>query len=92
MEEPTTVERNEPAEPGPTMQGEVDAMETPTMAEQEQDAQQSNEAPTNITPSLDHNERVEPNILDILEDRIEGWVLRAMVLSHMHARCFLPEL
>ena len=50
------------------MQGEVDNIETPTTAEQGQDAQQSNEAPTDITPSLDRNVRVEPNILDILED------------------------
>ena len=50
------------------MQGEVDAMETATMAEKEQDAQQSNEVPTNITRSPDQNVRAELNILDILED------------------------
>ena len=68
MEDLAPVERNEPAELGPTTQGEVDAMETPTTVEQEPDAQESNEAPTDITPSPDHNERAEPNILDILED------------------------
>ena len=31
-------------------------------------AERSNEAPTNITPSLVHGERTEPNIPDILND------------------------
>ena len=61
-EEPAPTERNEPAELGPTMQGEVDNIETPMTAEQEQDAQQSNEAPTDITLSPDQNVRAEPNI------------------------------
>ena len=67
-EEPAIVERNEPAEPGPPTQGEVDAMETPTMTEQVQDMQLSNDTPTGTTPSSDQYVGVEPNIRDILED------------------------
>ena len=67
-EEAATIERIEPVEPGPTTQNEDDAMENPTTAEREQDAQQSNEAPTDTTPCTDQNIRTEPNILDIFED------------------------
>ena len=56
--------RSEPAEPSPTTQVEVDNIETPTTVEQGQDAQQSNKARTDITPSPDWNVRAEPNILE----------------------------
>ena len=65
-EEPATIEQNEPADPGPPTQGDVDAMES--LTEQVQDMQPCNDALTGTTPSLDQYVRAEPNIRDILEE------------------------
>ena len=68
-EAPATTDRSQLTEPGLMTPGEVDNIETPTTAEQGQDAQQSNEAPTDITPPPVHGQRMEPNILEILGDK-----------------------
>ena len=66
MEERATVERNEPVEPGPRTQGDVNAMESPT--EQVQDMQPRNDAPTDTMSSPYQYIGAEPNIRDILEE------------------------
>ena len=66
MDEPATVEREEPIEPGRPTQGDINTMESPT--EHVQDMEPRNDAPTNTTPSPDQDIGAEPNIQDILEE------------------------